>query len=87
MKTTVNRQNFKETAEIGETIRNLRKNSGLTQNALAEYLHISRQCVSKWECAKNLPDVQQIVQLSDFFGVTTDFLLKKFNPPPPSDKL
>ena len=39
--------------------------------ALAEYLNVSRQSVSKWELNKTLPDVDKMVQLADLYGVSS----------------
>ena len=60
---------------LGETIRTLRKNAGLSQEALAEKLGVSRQAVSKWENDLSCPDITLLPQLARLFGVTTDELL------------
>ena len=54
----------------------LRKQHGLSQEQLAEKLNVSRQSVSKWEGAQSIPDINKIIQLSQIFGVSTDYLLK-----------
>lgn len=54
----------------------LRKKSGWSQEDLAERLDISRQSVSKWESGASIPDLERIVNMSQLFGVTTDYLLK-----------
>ena len=54
----------------------LRKKSNLTQEELAEKLGVSRQSVSKWEMGNSIPDINKIIQLSNVFGVKTDYLLK-----------
>jgi transcriptional regulator with XRE-family HTH domain len=54
----------------------LRKKSGWSQEELAEKLNVSRQAVSKWEGAQSIPDMNRIIQLSELFGVSTDYLLK-----------
>ena len=54
----------------------LRKKNGWSQEELAEKLNVSRQAVSKWEGAQSIPDMGRIIQLSELFGVTTDYLLK-----------
>ena len=54
----------------------LRKKSGWSQEELAEKLNVSRQAVSKWEGAQSIPDMARIVQLSELFHVSTDYLLK-----------
>lgn len=62
--------------ELSEKIQRLRKARGLSQEGLAHEMGVSRQSVSKWESAQSVPDVEKIVALSDFFGVSTDYLLK-----------
>lgn len=54
----------------------LRKKNGWSQEELAEKMNVSRQAVSKWEGAQTVPDLERILQLSQLFGVTTDYLLK-----------
>ena len=53
-----------------------RKKNGWSQEELANKLGVSRQAVSKWESAGSIPDLQRILQMSEPFGVTTDYLLK-----------
>ena len=65
---------------LNEKIINLRKEKGLSQEALAEALDVSRQSVSKWESGASLPDTDKIIAMSELFGVTTDYLLKE-DPP------
>ncbi len=62
---------------ISEKILKLRKDKGLSQEAFAEALGVSRQSVSKWESGDVLPDSDKIILMSELFGVTTDYLLKK----------
>lgn len=61
---------------IGDKIKSLRKEKGITQEKLAEYLNITYQSVSKWENNTALPDLSFIVPLANFFGVTTDEILE-----------
>ena len=61
---------------FGETLQSLRKKQGLTQEALGEQLHVTRQTVSNWETGKNYPDLELLVSLSDLFDVSLDILLK-----------
>lgn len=61
--------------KIGEKIKELRKAQDITQEKLADYLNISYQAVSKWENSLALPDLSLIPELSNFFGVTSDYLL------------
>ena len=64
---------------LSDKITMLRKSRALSQEELAERLGISRQAVSKWESGQSMPDIDKIVLLSEFFGVTTDYLLKDTN--------
>lgn len=61
---------------ISEKILKLRKEKGLSQEAFAEILGVSRQSVSKWESNGALPDIDKIIAMSKLFGVSTDYLLK-----------
>lgn len=61
--------------EIGNNIKQLRTNKGITQEQLAEHLHISGQAVSKWENQTALPDISCLPSLADYFGVTIDELM------------
>ena len=53
-----------------------RKKNGWSQEELADKLDVSRQSVSKWEGAQEIPDMKKILQMAELFGVTTDYLLK-----------
>lgn len=61
---------------LADKIITLRKKNGWSQDELAEKLGVSRQSVSKWESAQSIPDINRILQLSEIFHVTTDYLLK-----------
>ena len=60
---------------IGTKIRLLRKEKRVTQEELAEYLHISSQAVSKWETGVSNPDIDFLPKLAIFFGTSLDNLL------------
>ena len=53
-----------------------RKKNGWSQEELADRLGVSRQSVSKWEGAQAVPDMKKILQMSEVFGVSTDYLLR-----------
>ena len=53
-----------------------RKKNGWSQEELADKLGVSRQSVSKWEGAQAVPDMKKIIQMSEVFGVSTDYLLR-----------
>lgn len=62
---------------IGEKISLRRRTAGLSQEALAAQLAVSRQAVSRWETGESLPDAEKIVQLCQILGVSADELLMK----------
>lgn len=62
-------ENSKDTNSLGERIRQLRKERGLSQEALAAALEVSRQAVTKWEDGSSLPSTANLFALSGFFGV------------------
>lgn len=66
---------MKET--FGQRFTRLRKDSGLTQEYIANKFNISAQAVSKWENDISLPDITILPDLSELFGVTIDELLGK----------
>lgn len=61
---------------LADKITEERKKNGWSQEELADKLGVSRQAVSKWESAGAVPDLQRIIQLSELFSVSTDYLLK-----------
>ncbi len=62
--------------KIGELIRALRKEQGLTQNELASKLNISDKTISKWERGLGCPDIALIAELSEILGVDIAHMLK-----------
>lgn len=64
---------------FGETLRNLREEKGLSQKDLADYLKISRQAYNHYEAGKREPSYETLKALSDYFEVSTDYLLGKTN--------
>lgn len=60
---------------IGEKIKELRKKNDLTQEKLADYLCVSYQAVSKWECGLSSPDLSLIGPLTRLFHISADELL------------
>ena len=61
---------------LADKITENRKKNGWSQEELADRLGVSRQSVSKWEGAQAVPDMKKIVQMSEVFGVSTDYLLR-----------
>ena len=61
--------------EFNEKLRELRVQSGMSQDELAEKLHVARQTISKWEQGVNEPDMYTLKQYSTIFNVTIDELV------------
>ena len=59
---------------LAENIKALRKKKGMTQEELAENLHISAQAVSKWETGQSCPDVDMLPKLAIIFDTSLDNL-------------
>ena len=62
---------------FGEKLQSLRQKAGMSQDALAEKLNVSRQAVSRWEREETMPETDKVVLLADLFAVTTDYLLRE----------
>ena len=67
--------------DLPEKIAALRKSQGLSQEALAEKLYVTRQTVSRWETGAVTPDAENLLRLCQTLGVSADELLG--NTPPP----
>ena len=65
---------------LNEKIQSLRRERGLSQEELAITLGVSRQAVSKWELGDATPDTDKVIALANYFGVTTDYLLRDLAP-------
>ena len=65
---------------IGEKIAQLRRDAGMTQEALASRLVISPQAISKWERGIANPDLELIPEIAKLFGISTDELLGLASP-------
>lgn len=61
--------------DLQNKIFSCRKNAGLSQEALAERIGVSRQAISKWETGEATPEVAKLLSLAKTFGVTTDWML------------
>ena len=70
---------------MADRIQSLRKAKGISQEELADRVGVSRQAVSKWESGQSMPELDKAVALSEFFEVTTDYLLKGVEPAPKDD--
>lgn len=65
---------------VAERIYTLRKERGLSQEQLAEIAGVSRQAISKWESEQSAPEIDKIILMSEYFGVSTDYILKGSEP-------
>lgn len=61
--------------KLSETLQELRRAHGLTQEELAARLFVSRTAVSKWESGRGYPNLASLLDLAALFGVTVDALL------------
>ena len=61
--------------KIGKYLQELRKEKGLTQEQLAEHVGVARRTVSRWETGSNMPDLDILIELSDFYDVDLRELL------------
>lgn len=75
--------------KLNEKIYHCRRKAGLSQEALAERIGVSRQAISKWETGEASPEIGKLPLLAQTFGVTTDWLLSEDDPiddvPPQTD--
>ncbi len=60
---------------FGKRLQGYRKEKGLSQEALANQLYVTRQSISQWENDKTMPSVDLLLKISEIFGVTVDELL------------
>ena len=60
-----------------DNFRIFRKQSGLTQEEVAEKLGVSRQAVAKWERGETAPDINFCIELAGLYGTTVDALVSK----------
>lgn len=61
---------------FSEKLQLVRKSKGMTQEELAEKLDVSRQAVAKWESGQVYPDINNLIQISNLFNVTVDYLVR-----------
>lgn len=61
---------------FGTRLKQARIKQNLTQQQLAEQLHVSRQTISGWENERTYPDIDALIALSDLFGLSLDDLIR-----------
>ena len=64
---------------LGERIRGERKKRGLSQEELADILNVSRQAITKWETDRGIPDIANLIRISEEFEISLDELIKGDN--------
>ncbi|MBQ5842038.1 MAG: helix-turn-helix transcriptional regulator [Clostridia bacterium] len=60
---------------LGNKLYELRKQAGLSQEAFAEKLGVSRQAVSKWECGASMPDTDNLITIANLYDISLDELI------------
>ena len=61
---------------FSEKIKEIRKKQNLTQEQFAEKIFVSRNAVAKWESNRGYPDIQNLITISELFGISLDDLIK-----------
>ena len=65
--------------KMGAYLKKLRNEKGLTQEELSEKFGVTRRSVSRWETGDNLPDIDVLIEMSDFYNVELKDLLQGGN--------
>ena len=60
---------------IGNNIKYFRKESGMTQDELAEELNVTRQALSNWERGKTEPDIETLTKIAEILNVSVEELI------------
>lgn len=60
---------------FSNTLKELREKNGYTQKRLGELLHVSKNSISHYELGKSMPDIIVLIEMTDIFDVSMDFLL------------
>ena len=71
---------FQKSSVVGDRIRAERKRAGLSQDQLAERLHVTRQTISNWEGGKSQPDIESLKSLAEALDVPIERLI--YDQPP-----
>ncbi len=61
--------------DFGAVLKHLRKSHSLTQKELGSHIGLSKAVISKYENSLGYPTFDVLIQIADYFGVTTDYLL------------
>ncbi len=60
---------------FGSRLKELRIEAGLKQSQLATFFNVSKTTICQWEMSKQEPSLEDVVKISEYFNVSTDFLL------------
>lgn len=63
--------------DLGQALKESRNAVGLSQNDVADAIHVSRQSISKWENNSQMPDISKVQDMCQLYGVTIDQLMDK----------
>ena len=63
--------------ELSQKLQIRRKEMNLTQEEVANKIHVSRQTISNWETGRTLPDIDSLVLISDIYEISLDNLIKE----------
>ena len=69
---------------FGDRLQTVRRGAGMTQEAFAQQLKVSRQAVSKWESSRGYPEIEKIIYICNHYGVSMDELFQDEVPHRPS---
>lgn len=75
----------KERTKMETRLSELRRAKGLSQNQLADTIHVCRQSISDWERGVSRPTRENLVLLSELYGVSVDYLLEREPQTPPEE--
>ena len=62
---------------FADKLKELRKQKGISQEQLAEKIHVSRQAITKWESGNGIPDIENLIAISSLFNESLDSLLSE----------
>ena len=62
---------------FAEKLKTLRKEKNISQEQLAEKIHVSRQAITKWESGNGIPDIENLIAISALFNESLDSLLSE----------
>ena len=73
------KENIESIQSLGQRIKEYRIKNNMTQEFVAQSLHVSRQAVSKWETGQSVPSTSNIISLSKLFQIPASELLENID--------